>query len=143
MENDRNCSSSRLGTLVLFVTGFFLGLVVVWICRAKREESGESTGLATPQLGRLTLELKSDLPPSTSAAQPEPDDLTRIAGIGPKMASVLEEAGIVTFEQLAGADVGALKQLLREEGLQFADPSTWPEQAALAAGGAREALEDL
>lgn len=143
MNNDHNCSPSRLLTLVFFVTGLLLGLVVVWICRAKREESRRSTGLAEAQLGRLTLEPKPDVPTSTPGARTEPDDLTLVAGIGPKMSSVLEDAGIVTFEQLAAADVGALKQLLRKEGLQFADPSTWPEQAALAAAGAWDALDDL
>ena len=41
-------------------------------------------------------------------------------------------AGIVTYPQLAGARPEALRQILRDEGLPFIDPETWPEQAASA-----------
>ncbi len=143
MENDRSCIPNTLSSLFLFIAGFFLGLVAVWICRALREKGARATELATARFGRLTLEPRLDLPAPTPTARPEPDDLTRIAGIGPKMSSLLQEAGMVTFEQLAASDVGDLNQLLREEGLQFADPGTWPEQAALAAAGAWDALDDL
>lgn len=42
-------------------------------------------------------------PPSTSSGQPEPDDFTTIAGVGPATARALVAHGIVTFEQLRGA----------------------------------------
>jgi len=79
-------------------------------------------------------------------APPEPDDLKRIEGIGPKMSSVLQEAGITTFAQLAEADVSHLEQVLEEADprlLRLANPATWTEQAALAAAGEWEALEAL
>jgi predicted flap endonuclease-1-like 5' DNA nuclease len=69
---------------------------------------------------------------------PAPDDLKRIEGIGPKIASVLQKGGISTYVQLAGADPDDLRQILEKSDprlLRIADPSTWPEQAAFAADG--------
>jgi predicted flap endonuclease-1-like 5' DNA nuclease len=76
----------------------------------------------------------------------EPDDLKRIEGIGPKISALLQKAGIVTFEQLAESNADQLTRILREEDerlAQLADPTTWPEQAVLAAMGAWGALDDL
>jgi len=84
-------------------------------------------------------------PPSPQPTPPsEPDDLKVIEGIGPKIASLLANAGITTFAQLAAADVGRLKQILKDAGLErLADPTTWPEQARLARDGDWAALEKL
>jgi NADH-quinone oxidoreductase subunit I len=73
------------------------------------------------------------------------DDLTRIEGIGPKIAALFQEAGIITFAHLAATEVSKLKQILADAGPQFqlADPSTWPEQAKLAATGKWKELEAL
>jgi predicted flap endonuclease-1-like 5' DNA nuclease len=74
------------------------------------------------------------------------DDLKRIEGIGPKLASVLGEAGILSFATLADTEVSRLEQILEEADprlLRLANPGTWPEQAALASAGDWEALEAL
>ncbi len=71
------------------------------------------------------------------------DDLKCIEGIGPKMSALLETAGITTFAQLAAADINRLQGLLRDNRWTFADPTTWPEQASLAAAGDWQALEIL
>ena len=65
----------------------------------------------------------------------KPDDLVIIEGIGPKIASVLQENGITTFAQLAAADVASLRAILLAASLRLADPATWPDQARLAAEG--------
>lgn len=67
------------------------------------------------------------------AVTPSVDDLRRIEGIGPKVAALLNEAGIVTFAQLAATPVQRLRELLQAAGLRFMDPETWPQQAVLAA----------
>jgi hypothetical protein len=71
------------------------------------------------------------------------DDLTQIEGIGPKIASLLNKAGITTFQQLAQADTDQLKKLLKEAKLPFTDPTTWSEQARLAAAGDYEGLKTM
>ena len=76
-------------------------------------------------------------------APAEPDDLTKIEGIGPKIASVFNAAGITNFSQLAGFDVDKLQQILDEADIRLGDPSTWAEQAKLAAKGDWDALQKL
>jgi predicted flap endonuclease-1-like 5' DNA nuclease len=87
---------------------------------------------------------------ATAAPAPEPapaptaaDDLTRLEGIGPKVAAVLAAAGIQTFAQLAETPVERLQHILREAGLQFLDPASWPEQARVAASGDEARLAAL
>ncbi|MEZ4595303.1 MAG: 50S ribosomal protein L17, partial [Chloroflexota bacterium] len=65
-------------------------------------------------------------------------------GIGPKISSVLNDAGVQTFAQLAEMTPEALRQILDDAGLSaINDPTTWPEQAALAAAGDWAALEKM
>ncbi len=81
-------------------------------------------------------------------AEPAPvvsqlDDLTAIEGIGPKVAKLLESIGITTFQQLAGADLGKLRETLDGAGYKYMEPAGWLEQAALAAKGDTEGLQKL
>jgi predicted flap endonuclease-1-like 5' DNA nuclease len=71
--------------------------------------------------------------PTAAPEPPKPDDLTIIEGIGPKISALLQVAGIVTFAQLAATDVARLREIMLQANLRIADPTTWPEQAALAA----------
>ena len=70
------------------------------------------------------------------------DDLAVVEGIGPKIAETLNRAGIQSFKQLAATDVEKLRQILSENQLP-GDPSTWAEQAALAAEGKMDELKKL
>lgn len=75
-----------------------------------------------------------------------PDDLTLLEGIGPKIAGILGAAGVTTFAQLADLDVTRIKEILERANpklLRLADPTTWPQQARLAAAGQHEALQEL
>jgi len=65
----------------------------------------------------------------------EPDDLTRIKGIGPKIATVLQEAGITTFAQLAAMDPESINDILHQAGVPIAASETWPKQAQAAMAG--------
>lgn len=72
----------------------------------------------------------------------QPDDLKVIEGIGPKIASLLNEAGITTFKQLSETAVSRLDEILVAAKLRrIADPGTWPEQARLAAEGKWDELK--
>lgn len=77
------------------------------------------------------------------AVQAQPDDLTRLEGIGPKISSLLQAAGITTYRQLAETDGNRLEEILRGAGLRLADPGTWPEQARLLADGKIQEFENL
>jgi len=79
--------------------------------------------------------------PVTAAA----DDLTIVEGIGPKIAELLVSAGISTYADLAKSDVAKINEILEAAGSNFntANPSTWAEQAQLAADGKFDELQKL
>lgn len=71
----------------------------------------------------------------------QPDDLTRIWGLGEKAQMVLNAAGVMIYEQLARLTPEELDVLIGETGLRARYEETWPEQARLAVDGDWEALE--
>jgi hypothetical protein len=73
----------------------------------------------------------------------EPDDLVKLEGIGPKVAKVLNEAGITTFDGLAHASLVDIQKILKDSGLQMMNPEGWIDQAKLAAKGDWAALEKM
>ena len=87
--------------------------------------------------------LKKELRKMEAEKSKEPQDLTKIEGIGPKIAELLNNAGISNYGQLAGTDKDRIKEILVEAGNQFAthDPSTWADQAQLAAEGKWDQLQ--
>jgi predicted flap endonuclease-1-like 5' DNA nuclease len=72
-------------------------------------------------------------------------DLTKVEGIGPKIAQIFTKNGITTYEALASAKVETLKGLLTAAGsrYQMHDPTTWPKQANLLAAGKLAELKKL
>lgn len=77
---------------------------------------------------------------------PTPDDLKKIEGIGPKISGVLNAAGILTFAQLAETTPDRIREILEAEDprlTRLADPTTWAEQAKLAAAGKWDELATL
>jgi hypothetical protein len=87
-----------------------------------------------------------EIPPSAPVRVHEQrpvDDLARIEGIGPRVAKVLNAAGITTFEALARANPAEVQKTLNKAGLQMLNPEGWIEQAALAAKGDWEGFERL
>jgi DNA-directed RNA polymerase subunit beta' len=81
-------------------------------------------------------------PAPTTPQIAQGDDLTRIEGIGPKIAQLLNTAGICTFAELSAISPDQLRQLLEENNLGLHDPRTWPDQALLAANGEWEKLAE-
>lgn len=73
------------------------------------------------------------------------DDLKKVEGVGPKIASLLNEAGINTFAELAATDADKIREILEEAGSRYRvhDPATWPQQAGLAAEGKWDELQQL
>ncbi|MCC6459545.1 MAG: DUF4332 domain-containing protein [Saprospiraceae bacterium] len=73
------------------------------------------------------------------------DDLKIVEGIGPKIAELLHNAGITTWDQLAMTSPYRLREILDAGGSQFNihDPETWPKQADLATKEDWDALKKL
>ncbi len=76
---------------------------------------------------------KPEVAVATPSSGKKVDDLQKIDGIGPKTASVLNNAGITTYASIAQANVDTLANILREAGIRAPIPKTWPKQARLAA----------
>ncbi len=79
----------------------------------------------------------------TEKAKIKKDDLKIVEGIGPKIEELFNTAGIYSFDDLANAAVDRLKGILDEGGSRFQmhDPTTWPEQGAMARDGKWEELK--
>ena len=100
----------------------------------------DTVDAATGQAGEEVQPAPAPLPsgdassttPGTAQIQPAAaDDLVQINGIGPKVASLLQEAGIASFAQLAATPVERLREILDGAGARYrvTDPSSWPAQA--------------
>ena len=82
-------------------------------------------------------------PPTAIGADAKPDDLTKIEGIGPKIKQLLIDGGIPTFAALAAAPYDQVKGILTAAGsrYQMHDPTTWGQQAQMAADGKWDELK--
>ena len=59
-----------------------------------------------------------------------PDDLTKLEGIGPKIAAALAAGGITTYLAIATASIDELRVVLVTNGIKFAPSiATWADQA--------------
>ncbi|WP_372936593.1 50S ribosomal protein L21 [Seonamhaeicola sp.] len=83
---------------------------------------------------------KAEAKPAAKKATGKADDLKKIEGIGPKIASTLVEAGIATFADLAASTPEKISEIIADvRGNHVTD--TWPEQAKLAAEGKWDELK--
>ncbi len=120
--------------LIVVLVVFALIVAIGWMTSGKQEDApAESHAPAHADHVEAAVE-------EASAA---PDDLTKLEGIGPKVSSVLTEAGYESYAKLAAANVDDLRSILKSAGLQMMEPAGWIEQAELAAKGDMEALEKL
>lgn len=87
----------------------------------------------------------SEKPVAKATAAKTTDDLTIIEGIGPKVSEALHAAGITTFALLAASKAEDVKEILEkaEGNFNAQDPTTWSEQAQLAADGKMDELNEL
>ena len=140
-----------VGTPILVPIVIIIILLLLFWWGLTRNSIPENTAVHTPD---TTNELESDSDHDThspaaadravTTVSMEPDDLKKIEGIGPKIDSVLQAAGIHTFSDLAAATVTELEKIVRQDaGITIAFPDTWPEQAALARDGEWDNLAQL
>jgi predicted flap endonuclease-1-like 5' DNA nuclease len=124
--------NASLSWLLWVVLGFFLLMVVVGWLTSRNKGS------------RPVVQHEAHAQPEMPAVHEKPaDDLTVLEGIGPKVARVLNEAGIMSFADLAQADAAVVQQALNAAGMRYMNPAGWIEQAKLAASGDMEGLKKL
>lgn len=135
-----NCALDRkvLSDIAATDAPAFAGLVKLAQDALKTKASAPKTAAAPKAAAKAAA-------PKAAKAAAGADDLEKIEGIGPKVAELLHAAGITTFAGLAGTPVAKLKEVLHAAGSRFAmmDPTTWPEQAGLAAKGDWATLDKL
>ncbi len=98
------------------------------------------------ELESFLTEKEQEVATLSARANAMQDDLSFLDGIGPKVSAVLRFAGITSFSRLASTDIDKIREILEAENpnlLRLTDPSTWPEQARMAADGDWEALSAL
>lgn len=88
--------------------------------------------------------VKAEKAPKAGKA-PKADDLTKIEGIGKKIAELLKAAEITSFASLSKATPKKLKEILDAAGPKFNvhEPASWPKQAKLAAAAKWDELSTL
>jgi predicted flap endonuclease-1-like 5' DNA nuclease len=98
---------------------------------------------AKPAAKKVVAKLASKK--AKTAAAVKADDLTKVEGIGKKIAELLVKDGISSFELLGKATQKKLKEILAAAGPRYSIhvPTSWPKQAKLAAAGKWEQLETL
>lgn len=123
---------TSLSWLLWVVLGLFLVIVLIgwWVSRSRGSQ---------PAIQREE-HAEREMP---AAEAKSADDLTLLEGIGPKVATVLNEIGIMSFADLARAEMPWVQQTLNAAGLQYMNPEGWIEQAKLAATGDTEGLKKL
>lgn len=152
-----------------FLAGILLGwLLNRWLCKctSKTIQQVAHTPTPTPAPIPAAAPVKAADVPIAKAAPTAPkaatvidlaaakkagfviknaNDLTVVEGIGPKINELFNNAGIKTFGQLAAATVPQMRKILDDGGSRFriANPSTWAQQAALAAENKWEELKKL
>jgi F-type H+-transporting ATPase subunit gamma len=106
--------------------------------------SGNGGGI-TKREARMEIRSASAAPTASKTASVpagQPDDLTKIEGIGPKMSSALIQGGYDTYAKLAAATEDELQRAIEKAGVRMS-PSigTWAEQAAYARDDEWDGLE--
>ncbi|MEM7572653.1 MAG: helix-hairpin-helix domain-containing protein [Bacteroidota bacterium] len=89
------------------------------------------------QAQNLASVLIADVPDEKPPKGFRPDNLKVVDGIGPKIEGILKDNEIKTLADLAEQSVDDLKGMLEQAGNRYRihDPSSWPQQAALARDG--------
>ena len=116
--------------------------------KAKAKEEVEATEKAEVKTeGEAQEEAPAVTAPKTKASKAKAtgDDLKVIEGIGPKIEEILHAAGIDSFAALAGKNADEVREILLAQGSRYKmfDPTTWAEQAQLAADGKWDELQVL
>ncbi|MCA0131134.1 50S ribosomal protein L21 [Winogradskyella alexanderae] len=109
---------------------------------AKKATPKKEEKKAEPKVATNKVETTAKAKPVAKKTTAKADDLKKIEGIGPKIASTLVEGGIATFVDLAKAKPEDISEIIAGvRGNHVTD--TWPQQAKLAADGKWDELKAL
>ena len=119
MTNSNKASLEIRFWFIIIPVVFLLAYLYWWLtCPCDERVSSGEMETPSPTKGPLVTKV---------------DDFTKIKGIGPKTAELFRSQSILTYSQLALMAEKDLRELLKTARMYMADPSTWSEQARLAA----------
>jgi large subunit ribosomal protein L27 len=86
---------------------------------------------AAPKAEAPKAEAKPEVKAEAPKAEVAGDDLTKLTGVGPKLAEILAEGGFSTYAAVAAASVEDIQKVLEAAGSRYAskDPQPWIEEA--------------
>lgn len=136
-ESNRDMFSWTVGLIALAV--FFW----LWSRREAAAERDAGAAEAAEEAVQEAEELmKRAIVRRDDEADSAPDDLTRINGIGAVFQTVLYDAGIHNYADLARTSADELEAIIETSGRSRPGRlETWPQQAALAAKGDWDGLD--
>jgi len=86
---------------------------------------------AAPKAEAPKAEVKEEAPKAEAKAEAAGDDLTKLTGVGPKLAEILVEGGFASYAAVAAASIEDIQKVLEAAGSRYAskDPQPWIEEA--------------
>jgi len=113
--------------------------VVVGTVEAKAEEV---TAVVEETKAEVVEEVKEEAVAKAKApkAEAKADDLTKIEGVGPKIAETLVAAGLATFADVAASTPEKIAEIIADVKGGHT-PDSWPKQAGMAAEGKWDELK--
>jgi predicted flap endonuclease-1-like 5' DNA nuclease len=144
--NPIGLSSAWWQHILMLVVSGILGYIIGYRSRKSEIEGLEAEFNSVDAALDDCLRSKKVVPAAFAApvaAAFTPDDLKVVEGIGPKIEELFNANGIYTFAQLAAANAEDLRAILVGAGTNFQihDPTTWPQQSALARDGKWDELK--
>jgi predicted flap endonuclease-1-like 5' DNA nuclease len=98
------------------------------------------------ELQELTQQREQEITALKAKERAMQDDFSHLDGVGPKISATLRSVGVKTFAKLAAKEVDDIRGILVAKNpslLKLSDPTTWPEQAGMAAEGRWDDLKAL
>ena len=149
IENDGNVTIGAPAIKGAAVTAKILGhlkgeKVIVFKKKRRKgykKKNGHRQYLTEIQIESISASgVKAAAPKKAATKTTKGDDLKKIEGIGPKIASVLGEAGISTFEALSKTDAEKIAEIIKDVRGNHVT-TTWPKQAQMAFEGKWDELK--
>ncbi len=144
--NDGRWVNDNKNTTWTEVYGDYVENCVVEVpVQVKKETTPKVAESTKATVAKKAAPKKAAVAKKVTAEKVVADDLSKIEGVGKKIAVLLKKEGVVTFKDLAKATIKSLQVILTAGGNQYSmhNPASWPKQAKLAAAGKWEELSKL
>ena len=142
--NDGRWVNDNTNTTWTEVYGDYVENCVVEVPATIAPGIAETKALKAP-VAKKAASAKKATAEKATAEKALADDLSKLEGVGKKIALLLNKEGIISYKDLAKTTIKGLQAILTAGGNQYSihNPASWPKQAKLAAAGKWEELTKL